>query len=76
MHPCVFSVVLDFVEVDADVVVVLVSLHGAVHCGLVYARRFGQLPVVLQVARLVRVKLEQMPKEEKTSEHTREKKSK
>ena len=48
---------LDLVEVDADVVVGIVSFHGHVYGRLVDARRLGQLSVLLQVTRFVSVVL-------------------
>ena len=40
---------LDLVEVDADIIIGVVSFHCHVYGRLVDARRLGQLPVLLQI---------------------------
>ncbi|RYH26762.1 hypothetical protein EON65_13940 [archaeon] len=42
------------VEINASVVLVLLVVHGKIHCGLVDARTGRQLPVGLQGPRLLR----------------------
>lgn len=46
---------LDVVEVDSDVILGAVSLHGQIDRSFVDSCVLGQFPVLLQVTRLVRV---------------------
>jgi len=51
------SISLNFVEVDANVVVFFIAFHRTIHGSFVNASRFWKLAVVLQVTGLVGVEL-------------------